>query len=453
MFKKILIANRGEIAVRIIRACRELGVQTVAIFSDADRGSLHVRLADEAFCVGPGTVGRSYLNIPNIISTALICGADAVHPGYGFLAENARFAEISQDHGLTFIGPSPAVIASMGDKATAKRIMKQAGIPITPGSDIVESIEDGQKIAEKMGFPVLLKATAGGGGKGMREVHDPRDFAAAFATARAEADASFKDGRLYVEKLIIAPRHIEVQVIGDNFGSLVHLGERDCSIQKPSHQKLIEETPAPGLAADLRDELCKVAVRAGQACGYTNAGTLEFLVAGDQFYFMEMNTRIQVEHPVTELIYGVDLVKEQIRIAFGEPLGFGQADLSPHGHAIECRINAEDPERDFAPDAGTVTAVELPGGPGIRVDTHLFAGLAIPPYYDSLLAKIVAVGRTRASALARMERALAETRIEGVKTTTAICRRILEDARFQEGGVPIDFLDEAFLREHVLTEA
>jgi acetyl-CoA carboxylase biotin carboxylase subunit len=453
VFRKVLVANRGEIALRIIRACRELGVATVAIFSEADRSALHVRLADEAFCVGPGPAARSYLNIPNIISTALITGADALHPGYGFLAENSRFAQICTDHGITFIGPSPRVIEQMGDKANAKQIMDSAGVPTIPGSGILANLDDAKKAAKSIGYPVLLKATAGGGGRGMRAVASEGEIGNAFASAQSEAEANFQDGRLYMEKLIVRPRHIEVQILADTHGEVVHLGERDCSIQKPSHQKLIEETPAPGLAADLRDELCKVAVRAGQACGYTNAGTLEFLVAGDQFYFMEMNTRIQVEHPVTELIYGVDLVKEQIRIAFGEPLGFGQADLSPHGHAIECRINAEDPERDFAPDAGTVTAVELPGGPGIRVDTHLFAGLAIPPYYDSLLAKIVAVGRTRASALARMERALAETRIEGVKTTTAICRRILEDARFQEGGVPIDFLDEAFLREHVLTEA
>jgi len=445
MFKKILIANRGEIAVRIIRACRELGVQTVAIFSDADRGSLHVRLADEAFCVGPGTVGRSYLNIPNIISTALICGADAVHPGYGFLAENARFAEISQDHGLTFIGPSPAVIASMGDKATAKRIMKQAGIPITPGSDIVESIEDGQKIAEKMGFPVLLKATAGGGGKGMREVHDPRDFAAAFATARAEADASFKDGRLYVEKLIIAPRHIEVQVIGDNFGSLVHLGERDCSIQKPSHQKLIEEAPAPALDASVVKKLHATALAAGRAVKYTNAGTLEFLVSGTDVYFMEMNTRIQVEHPVTEMVYGVNIVEEQIRVAAGEPLGFRQKELHPVGHAIEVRINAEDADNGFAPAAGTLTRLEFPGGPGVRVDTHMVPGAVIPPYYDSMIAKIVTHGRSRPAALARMESALAETRIEGVKTTVDFCRAALRDEDFRRGGVRVEWLKSDFM--------
>jgi acetyl-CoA carboxylase biotin carboxylase subunit len=445
MFKKILIANRGEIAVRIIRACRELGVKTVAIFSDVDSGSLHVRLADEAFCVGPGPVGRSYLNIPNIISTALICGADAIHPGYGFLAENARFAEISQDHGLTFIGPSPAVIASMGDKATAKRIMKAAGIPITPGSDIVESAEDGQKIAEKMGFPVLLKATAGGGGKGMREVLDGRDFASAFATAQAEAEASFKDGRLYVEKLIIAPRHIEVQIIGDSFGSLVHLGERDCSIQKPSHQKLIEESPAPMLDAGLIRKLHATALAAGRAVKYTSAGTLEFLISGSDVYFMEMNTRIQVEHPVTEMVYGVDIVQEQIRVAAGEALSCRQKELHPVGHAIEIRVNAEDADAGFAPAAGTLTRVEFPGGPGVRVDTHMFSGAVIPPYYDSLIAKIVAHGRTRSAAIARMDRALSETRIEGVKTTIDFCRDVLRDEDFVRGGVRVEWLKNDFM--------
>jgi acetyl-CoA carboxylase biotin carboxylase subunit len=445
MFKKILIANRGEIAVRIIRACRELGVGTVAICSEADRESLHVRLADEAFCVGPGPVARSYLNIPNIISTALICGADAVHPGYGFLAENARFAEISQDHGLTFIGPSPAVIAQMGDKATAKRLMKGAGVPVTPGSDIVESAEDAQKIAEKMGFPVLLKATAGGGGKGMREVHDARDFAAAFATAAAEAEASFKDGRLYVEKLLIAPRHIEVQLLGDAFGSLVHLGERDCSVQKPAHQKLIEEAPAPLLDAGVLKKLHATALAAGRAVKYTNAGTLEFLVSGTDVYFMEMNTRIQVEHPVTELVYGVDIVQEQIRVAAGEALGFRQKDLHPVGHAIEVRVNAEDPDAGFAPAAGTLTRLEFPGGPGIRVDTHLVPGAVIPPYYDSMIAKIVAHARTRPAAIARMERALAETRIEGVKTTVEFCLAAVRDDDFRRGGMRVEWLKNDFM--------
>jgi acetyl-CoA carboxylase biotin carboxylase subunit len=445
MFKKVLIANRGEIAVRIIRACRELGVQTVAIFSDADRGALHVRLADEAFCVGPGPVGRSYLNIPNIISTALICGADAIHPGYGFLAENARFAEISQDHGLTFIGPTPAVIASMGDKATAKRIMKQAGVPVTPGSDIIESVDDALKVAEKMGFPVLLKATAGGGGKGMREVYEGRDFAAAFATAQAEAEASFKDGRLYVEKLILAPRHIEVQIIGDNFGAVIHLGERDCSIQKPSHQKLIEESPAPVLDAGVIKKLHATAVAAGRAVKYTSAGTLEFLVSGTDVYFMEMNTRVQVEHPVTEMVYGVDIVQEQMRIAAGEPLGVRQKDLHPVGHAIEVRVNAEDADAGFVPAAGTLTRLELPGGPGIRVDTAMVPGAVVPPYYDSMIAKIVAHARTRPAAVARMERALGETRIEGVKTTVEFCRDVMRADEFRRGGVRVEWLKSDFI--------
>ncbi|MBV8151656.1 MAG: acetyl-CoA carboxylase biotin carboxylase subunit [Candidatus Eremiobacteraeota bacterium] len=447
MFKKVLIANRGEIALRINRACRELGIATVAIFSEADRGALHVRHADEAFCVGPAQAARSYLNIPNIISTALITGADALHPGYGFLAENARFAEICLDHGIKFIGPAPPVIAQMGDKARAKQIVAAAGVPTTPGSDVLDSAGAARREAERIGFPVLLKAVAGGGGKGMREVRRAEELQTAFATAQSEAEANFKDGRLYLEKLIVEPRHIEVQVLADEHGELVQLGERDCSVQKPGHQKLIEESPAALLDPALRERLHVMAVAAARAVGYSNAGTLEFLVSGEQIWFMEMNTRIQVEHPVTEVTYGVDLVKEQIRIAFGERLGFTQADLQPFGYAIECRINAEDPDRDFAPAAGTLTSVELPGGPGVRVDTHVFAGLDVPPFYDSLLAKIIAVGRTRASALARMERALAETRIEGVKTTTEICGEILRDDRFARGGVPIDFLPHTFLEE------
>ena len=447
MFKKVLIANRGEIAVRINRACQELGVQTVAIFSDADRESLHVRYADEAFCVGPGAVGRSYLNIPNIISTALICGADAIHPGYGFLAENARFAEMSHDHGLTFIGPSPAVIASMGDKATAKRIMRDAGVPTTPGSDIVESVDEARKFAEKIGFPVLLKATAGGGGKGMREVHDPREFPSAYATAQAEAQASFKDGRLYVEKLILAPRHIEVQLLGDDHGTVVHLGERDCSIQKPSHQKLIEEAPAPMLDGSVIKKLHQTALAAGRAVKYTSAGTLEFLVSGTDVYFMEMNTRIQVEHPVTEMVYGVDIVREQIRVAAGEPLGFKQRDIHPVGHAIEVRVNAEDPATGFTPAAGVLSRVEFPGGPGIRVDTHMFTGAIIPPYYDSMIAKIIAHDRTRDGAIARMERALAETRIEGVKTTVDFCLGVLRSDDFRRGGLRVEWLKADFMAQ------
>ncbi len=446
MFKKVLIANRGEIALRINRACHELGVSTVAIFSDADRASLHVRYADEAFCVGPGPVVRSYLNIPNIISAALISGCDAIHPGYGFLAENARFAEIAADHGLTFIGPRPSVIAAMGDKATAKRLMREAGVPTTPGSDIVASVDEARAVAASIGYPILLKATAGGGGKGMRAVTSPEELPTAFATAQAEAEASFKDGRMYVEKLILNPRHIEVQVLADEHGGVVHLGERDCSVQKPSHQKLIEEAPAPALDPGLRDRLHHVAVTATRSVGYTNAGTLEFLVAGDDVYFMEMNTRIQVEHPVSELVYGVDLVKEQVRIASGEPLGFTQDDLHPHGHAIEVRVNAEDPDNNFAPAAGSLTAVEFPGGPGIRVDTHIYGGAMVPPFYDSMLAKIIAVGRTRESAILRMERALSETRIEGVKTTVDFCREVMGDPDFRAGGIGVGWLPALLAR-------
>ena len=442
MFRKVLIANRGEIALRINRACRELGVQTVAIFSEPDRNSLHVRHADEAFCVGPGPAARSYLNIPNIISTALITGCDAVHPGYGFLAENARFAEICADHGLTFIGPKPDVIAAMGDKATAKRVMREAGIATTPGTDILSSVDEASKAAQEIGYPVLLKATAGGGGKGMRVVQGPEDLERAYNAATAEAEASFKDGRLYMEKLIVKPRHIEVQILGDEFGNLVHLGERDCSVQKPSHQKLIEEAPAPNLPPSSRAALHEMAVRAGKAVRYSNAGTLEFLVSGDAVYFMEMNTRIQVEHPVTEMVYNIDLVKEQIRVAAGERLGYSQSDLRASGHAIECRINAEDPRNNFAPAAGTLTSVVFPGGPGIRVDTHVFSGAAVPPYYDSMIAKIIAIGESREAAIARMERALHETVIEGVNTTIEQCLEILSSEPFVRGRYTIDFLPQ-----------
>ena len=440
MLNKVLIANRGEIALRINRACQELGVKTVAIFSEADRHSLHVRQADEAFCVGPGPVARSYLNIPNIISTALITGANAIHPGYGFLAENARFAEICGDHGLVFIGPKPDVIAAMGDKATAKRVMKEAGVPTTPGTDILENADEARKAADSMGYPVLLKATAGGGGKGMREVQSHDQIENAFATAQAEAEANFKDGRMYMEKLIINPRHIEVQILADSFGNVVHLGERDCSVQKPSHQKLIEEAPAPNLPDAARKMLHATAVRAGQAVKYTNAGTLEFLVSGEQVYFMEMNTRIQVEHPVTEMVYGIDLVKEQIRIASGEALGYEQSDLKAGGYAIECRINAEDPHHNFAPAAGTLSSVVFPGGPGIRVDTHIYAGATVPPFYDSMLAKVVAFADTREYAIARMERALRETVVDGVSTTIQQCLEILATDQFRAGTYDIGFL-------------
>ncbi len=435
-----MIANRGEIALRINRACQELGVLTVAVFSEADRESLHVRQADEAFCVGPGPVGLSYLNIPNIISTALVTGCDAIHPGYGFLAENSRFAEICADHGLTFIGPRPDVIAAMGDKATAKRVMQEAGVATTPGTDILAGVEAARRAAEHIGYPVLLKATAGGGGKGMRSVERPEDLERAYAGATAEAEASFKDGRVYMEKLIIGPRHIEVQVLADEFGNVVHLGERDCSMQKPSHQKLMEEAPAAHLTANVRAALAEMAVRACRYVGYSNAGTLEFLVSGEDVYFMEMNTRIQVEHPVTEMVYGIDLVKEQIRVAAGEPLGYTQADLVARGHAIECRINAEDTHNNFAPQAGKLSRVVFPGGPGIRVDTHVFAGSSIPPYYDSMIAKIVAHGETRDAAIARMERALRETVIEGVNTTIDLCADVLATPEFRGARYDIGFL-------------
>jgi acetyl-CoA carboxylase biotin carboxylase subunit len=439
MLRKILVANRGEIAMRVIRAAHELDIETVAIFSEADRGALHVRNADQAYCVGPGPAARSYLNIPNIISAALISGADAVHPGYGFLAENTRFAEICADHGLTFIGPTPDVIAKMGDKATAKSIMHDAKVPTTPGSGIVATPRDAANAAKKIGYPVMLKATAGGGGKGMRIVRNAAELEHSFATAQAEAEANFKDGRLYMEKLIEAPRHIEVQVLGDTAGNVVHVGERDCSVQKPSHQKLIEEAPAPALDNKVRARLHEVAIAAARAVKYTSAGTLEFLVARDDVYFMEMNTRIQVEHPVSEVVYGVDLVREQIRIASGERLTFTQKDLVARGHAIECRINAEDPQ-NFAPAAGTLSECALPGGYGVRVDAHAFAGMQIPPYYDSLLGKIIVHAETRDEAIRRMECALRETRIGGVKTTIDVCIAVLGDERFRAGGVTIDFL-------------
>jgi acetyl-CoA carboxylase biotin carboxylase subunit len=440
MFKKLLIANRGEIAMRVNRAAHELGIATVAIFSEADRASLHVRNADESYCVGPGPVARSYLNIPNIISAALISGADAIHPGYGFLAENARFAEICADHGLVFVGPSPSVIARMGDKATAKAIMRDAKVPTTPGTDILATVAEALTAADSLGYPIMLKATAGGGGKGMRAVHTPAELEHAFATAQAEAEANFKDGRLYMEKLIDKPRHVEVQVAGDNFGNVVHVGERDCSVQKPSHQKLVEEAPAPKLRDATRRKLHEVAVAAARAVAYSSVGTLEFLVGGDDVFFMEMNTRIQVEHPVTEMLYGVDLVREQIRVAAGEKLTFRQRDLVPHGHVIECRINAEEGSNNFAPAAGTLTDVNLPGGFGVRVDSHAYTGLAVPPFYDSLLAKIVTHGETRLEAIDRMSAALRDTRIAGVNTTIDVCGAIMRDETFREGGVAIDFL-------------
>ena len=447
MFDKILIANRGEIAVRIIRACRELGVRTVAIFSEAERDALHVRLADEAFCVGPPQAARSYLNMPNIISAAEVTGVDAIHPGYGFLSENAGFAEICASHGFKFIGPPAAAIALMGDKASAKRRMQEAGVPVIPGSGIIESDEQARRFGAEAGYPVLIKATAGGGGKGMRIVGREADLGAGLAAASGEAQAAFGDGRVYIEKLLEHPRHIEVQVLGDEFGHLVHIGERDCSIQKPGHQKLLEEAPAPQLDPEIRAQLLAAAVRAARAADYANAGTLEFLVAPDgRFYFMEMNTRIQVEHPVTEAVYGVDLVRWQIRIASGQRLTLRQEDMRPRGHAIECRINAEDVENGFRPASGQLGTVLLPGGPGIRVDTHIHSGAEVPPFYDSLLVKIIGADRDRPSAIARMRRALYETEIHGVATTAQLHERILASPSFEAGATYVTWLREQLLQ-------
>ncbi len=447
MFKKILIANRGEIALRIVRACHELGVKTVAIFSEADRNSLHVRMADESYCVGPPQSARSYLNIPNIVSAAEVAGVDAIHPGYGFLSERESFAEICASHGFKFIGPPAPAIALMGDKASAKQRMADAGIPVIPGSGVIDSIEEAKAFGRSSGYPVLIKATAGGGGKGMRIVGRETDLAAGLEAASGEALAAFGDGRVYVEKLLVKPRHIEVQVLADEYGHTIHIGERDCSVQKPGHQKLLEEAPAPNLPSEIREKLCAAAVRATRAAEYANAGTLEFLVTDDgRFYFMEMNTRIQVEHPVTEIVYGIDLVRWQIRIAAGERLSIRQEDIKPRGHAIECRINAEDSDHKFMPTAGKLGTVLMPGGPGIRVDTHIHAGAEIPPYYDSLLAKIIAHDRDRPSAISRMRRALAETEIRGVATTIAVHERILNSASFAGGKTYVTWLREEVLQ-------
>ena len=447
MFDKVLVANRGEIAVRIIRACRELGIRTVAIFSESDRDALHVRLADESYCVGPPQAARSYLNIPNIISVGEISGADAIHPGYGFLSENAGFAEICESHGFKFIGPAASAIALMGDKASAKRRMQEAGVPVVPGSGIIESDEQAKRFCAEVGYPVLIKATAGGGGKGMRIVGREADLLAGLSAARGEAHAAFADGRVYIEKLLARPRHIEVQVIGDEFGHVIHVGERDCSVQKPGHQKLLEESPAPHLAPDVRQQLCAAAVKAARAAEYANAGTLEFLVdENSRFYFMEMNTRIQVEHPVTETVFGIDLVRWQIRIASGERLTVRQEDIHARGHAIECRINAEDVDSGFRPASGKLGTVLLPGGPGVRVDSHIYSGAEVPPFYDSLLAKIIATDRNRDSCIARMRRALDETEIVGVATTLALQERILGAPSFESGDTYVTWLRETLLQ-------
>jgi acetyl-CoA carboxylase, biotin carboxylase subunit len=433
MFHKILIANRGEIALRVLRTCREMGIRTVVAHSQADVGSLPVRLADESICIGPAEARLSYLNIPSIISAASITDSEAIHPGYGLLSENAAFAEICRACGITFIGPAPEAIRLMGDKAQARAMAKQAGAPVVPGSEgPLEGVDEAQALADSIGYPVIVKAAAGGGGRGMRIVRARDTLAQAFATCQAEAAQAFGSSELYLEKFVEEARHVEVQVLGDRNGIRVHLGERDCSVQR-RHQKLLEESPASAIAEDTRAGLYKAALMVANSVNYVSAGTVEFLVANDgAFYFIEMNTRIQVEHPVTEMLTGIDIVREQIRIASGEPLGYKQKDVEFRGHAIECRINAEDPEH-FIPSPGTVTAWLPPGGFGVRVDSHMMPGAIVTPFYDSLIAKIIVHGRDRADAISRMYRALAETVVEGVKTTIPYHQKLLADPAFLSG--------------------
>jgi acetyl-CoA carboxylase biotin carboxylase subunit len=440
MFKKILIANRGEIALRIIRTCREMGIKTVAVYSTADRESLHVKFADEAVCIGKPAGADSYLNVPNIIAAAEITNADAIHPGYGFLAENAKFAEICGQNGIKFIGPTPDQIRSMGDKITAKETMIKAGVPVVPGGGgLLESAEQAKEIAKEVGYPVILKATAGGGGKGMRVVWNEEELERNYDTAKQEAGASFKNDGIYMEKFVEEPRHIEIQVAGDRYGTVCHLSERDCSIQR-RHQKLVEESPSPFMTPELRKAMGEAACKAASAIGYESVGTIEFLVDKHRnFYFMEMNTRIQVEHCVTEEVTNFDLIKEQILIAQGEKIS-GE-NYEPQMHAIECRINAEDPYNDFRPSPGKITTLHQPGGHGIRIDSHVYAGYVIPPYYDSMIAKIIAVARTREEAINTMSRALSEYVIEGVKTTIPFHQQLMLDENFRKGNFTTKFLE------------
>ena len=441
MFKKVLIANRGEIALRVIRACRELGVETVAVYSEADRESLHVRFADDDVCIGPAPARDSYLRIPRLIAAAEITGADAIHPGYGFLAENAEFAETCAASGITFIGPTPHQIRTMGDKSAARAAMIANGVPVVPGSPgPVEDVDEALAIAEQMGFPVIIKASAGGGGKGMRVARDIDDFARSFQLARSEALSAFGNGSVYVEKYLERPRHVEFQILGDTHGNVIHLGERDCSVQR-RHQKLIEEAPSPAMTPELRATMGEAAVRGAKAIEYVGAGTIEMLLDEDgSFYFMEMNTRIQVEHPVTEQLTGIDLVKEQIRVAAGERLSVLELPAL-RGHVIECRINAEDPARGFQPSPGRIEVFHPPGGPGVRLDTHVYAGYTVPPYYDSLLAKLIVQGRDRDEALRRMQLALESFIIEGVTTTAPFLARVMTHPGFRDGIVDTKWLE------------
>ncbi|EKQ67952.1 acetyl-CoA carboxylase, biotin carboxylase subunit [Leptolyngbyaceae cyanobacterium JSC-12] len=448
-FSKILIANRGEIALRIIRTCEELGIATVAVHSTIDRHSLHVQLADEAVCIGEPPSSKSYLNIPNILAAALTRNATAIHPGYGFLAENARFAEICADHQLVFIGPTPEAIRMMGDKSTAKKTMQSVGVPTVPGSKgLVLDEAEARAIARSIGYPVLIKATAGGGGRGMRLVKEDSELAALFAAAQGEAEAAFGNPGVYLEKFVQKPRHIEFQILADSYGNVVHLGERECSIQR-RHQKLLEEAPSTALTPDLRDKMGKAAVAAAQSINYVGAGTVEFLLDVEgNFYFMEMNTRIQVEHPVTEMITGLDLIAEQIRIAQGERLSFTQEDIVLRGHAIECRINAEDPDQNFRPHPGRISGYLPPSGPGVRMDSHVYTDYEIPPYYDSLIGKLIVWASDRPSAVRRMRRALRECAITGLPTTINFHQRILETPEFQEGDVYTNFVEQVMMPQN-----
>ncbi|CAN5602137.1 acetyl-CoA carboxylase biotin carboxylase subunit [soil metagenome] len=449
MFRKVLIANRGEIALRVIRACKELGVKTVAVFSEADRESLHVRFADEDVCIGPAAARESYLNIPRIIAAAEITGADAIHPGYGFLAENAEFSEICERSQITFIGPTPQQIRMMGDKAMARRSMVEVDVPVVPGTDAIADPEEALAAAEEIGFPVLIKAAAGGGGKGMRVAQSDEEFLRQYGMARTEAGAAFSDDRVYLEKYLARPRHIEFQILGDQHGRVIHLGERDCSVQR-RHQKLIEEAPSPALTPELRERMGDAAVRGAKAIDYVGAGTIEFLLDEDgSFYFMEMNTRIQVEHPVTEMTTGFDLIKEQIRAAAGLPLSITADRVVLRGHAIECRINAEDPTRNFAPSPGLIQTYHPPGGPGVRLDTHVYAGYRVPPFYDSLLAKLIVHGATREEAIARMRQSLASFVLEGVHTTIPFLLEVMDHPEFVAGDIDTKFLERMFAERKV----
>ncbi len=440
MIKKILIANRGEIALRIIRACRELGIKTVAVYSEADRYSLHVRFADEAICIGPPPSKDSYLNIPRIMAAAEVTGADAIHPGYGFLAENANFADICISSGITFIGPTAEMINAMGDKAFAKDTMRKAGVPVVPGSDgVIKTVAEAKKIAQEIGVPVIIKATAGGGGRGMRIVRDLDEFEKAFNMASSEAESAFGNGGVYIEKYLEQPRHIEIQLLGDKYGNVIHLGERDCSVQR-RHQKLIEESPSPAVDEKLREAIGEAAVRGAKSVKYLGAGTIEFLLDKNKnFYFMEMNTRIQVEHCVTEMVTGVDLIKEQIHIANGKKISVKKVKMN--GHSIECRLNAEDPNHDFRPSPGKITSLHFPGGNGIRIDSHVYADYIIPPYYDSMIGKLIVHGKTREEAIAKIYSALDEIIIEGVQTTIPFHKKVMKSEVFRSGVFDTKFIE------------